>query len=159
MNPRGPRTWSLTAAVVLAGVLAACGSSAPEGAATPSAVAGAAATVPASGVVRYVRSGGLAGRSETLTVQPSGAAVLQTDVGATQARLTPAERSALRRALDGARFPGPTRGAHRAVPDGFTYTVTVGSLTVRFGQNEAPDGLADLLHVLQGVANRLSAGD
>jgi hypothetical protein len=47
----------------------------------------------------------------------------------------------------------------RAVPDGFTYTVTVGSVTVRFGENEVPDGLTDLLRVLQGVANRLSAGD
>jgi hypothetical protein len=173
MNPRGSDrrtgaravTVALVPAVTLAGVLTACGGSAPEGARTPSAAASASATgtpsssVSAAVVVRYVRSGGLAGRSETLTIQPSGVAVLRTDADTAQDHLTGAERSALRRALDRARFPGPTRGVRRAVPDGFTYTVTVGSVTVRFGENEVPDGLTDLLRVLQGVANRLSAGD
>jgi hypothetical protein len=172
MNPRGSDrrtgaravTVALVPAVTLAGVLTACGGSAPEGARTPSAAASASATgTPSSSVsaavVRYVRSGGLAGRSETLTIQPSGVAVLRTAADTAQDRLTGAERSALRRALDRARFPGPTRGVRRAVPDGFTYTVTVGSVTVRFGENEVPDGLTDLLRVLQGVANRLSAGD
>jgi hypothetical protein len=148
---------------VLAGLLAACGgttatpgaSGTPAGPGTGSPTASAAPTE--APLVRYARSGGIAGRHEELTISPGGDAVLRRD-GAPAARgaLTRTERSALSGALGDAGLPPGTRTRHAGPPDGFTYTVTVGSATVEFGENDVPADVAGLLRVLQGVADRLA---
>ena len=111
--------------------------------------------------VRYVRSGGLAGREEVLDISPEGTVVLTRASGDRSVRsaLTPAERSALAAALDRAqlpRYPQINRQPSPGYRDAFSYALTVGSVTVWFHDGSVPPGVVDLVRALQGITQRVS---
>ncbi|HEV7826431.1 MAG TPA: protealysin inhibitor emfourin [Mycobacteriales bacterium] len=153
----------LAALAVAAVVLGGCGGSPPSPAgstAPPAPSSSAPAPAPTPGeTIRYVRSGGVAGLRESLVITPDGTAVLTSRQFPSPRRspLTAAERTALASALAQAELqPAPRRRSLRpGHPDEFSYTVTVGSVTLHLTQSAVPTRLRPLLAVLQGVANRL----
>jgi hypothetical protein len=110
------------------------------------------------GTLTYHRSGGLAGRSDALTLKPGGSATVAARFNATRTvTLNPAELKAVERALanvDLARLdaeykpPGP-------VADGVGETVTYGGRRVSTATGaEPPRQLVSLLVTLSGLVDR-----
>jgi hypothetical protein len=81
------------------------------------------------GEVRYVRSGGIAGKQETLVVQPDGRATHQRHDVQDAFELTDDELSGLADELE--RFEVREDLAPRPAPDAFTYVVDYGGRTAR----------------------------
>lgn len=119
---------------------------------TPASSPPTPTSVPAAAgpLVVFSRSGGIAGRQVTLTVQPDGHATL---VGARQAdwTLSPGQLDGLRRALEDAdlRAVAPTG---EPVLDGYSYRVTYGGRTVLLSGNALSDGAATVVDKLSTLA-------
>ena len=104
--------------------------------------------------LNYVRSGGIAGEHDELTVQPDGRATLTVRGGGEeQIRLSDEELDDLRGALDGSGLQDvPSDSASsRPVPDAFSYTITYGDKEVRTDDASNPDELTELIGVLDGI--------
>lgn len=107
-------------------------------------------SVAAAPLVVFSRTGGLAGRAVTLTVQPDGAAQVfgRREVSWT---LTPGQLDGLRRALEDADLrPVPPTGA--PVLDGFSYRITYAGRSVLLRGNPVPGGAATVLARLSALA-------
>jgi hypothetical protein len=102
----------------------------------------------------YTRSGGLAGQTTELTIQPDGSAVLS---GSESARfdLTAAEMDTVANALAGVDFSQSAGGSGRPpgqpIPDAFHYQVTYDGHTARAQDTQVPSSLRPLLGALQSV--------
>jgi hypothetical protein len=109
--------------------------------------------------VLFVRSGGIAGADDRLSIGPDGAAVLlRRKSPAVETHLTPAERDSLHSALDRAVLSAPSRGlpGPPGPPDTYTYSVTLRGSTVHVPQTAVPPGLRELVGVLLDITNRLA---
>ncbi len=143
-------------ALVVLLVLAGCGSAGDgslTGAGATPLPTGASPTVssPAAPLVVFSRTGGLAGRAVTLTVQPDGTAQV---IGRREATwtLTPGQLDGLRRALADADLrPVPPSGV--PVLDGFSYRITYAGRSVLLEGDPVPDGAATAVARLSALAD------
>jgi hypothetical protein len=110
-------------------------------------------------LVRYERTGGLAGTRDLLTVRRSGSATLVRHRGSnsTTLRLSCAKLRTLRTALVNARFASlsPVYSPDDPYADGFIESISYGGRTVRvFTGSEPPARLARVLGLLRALASR-----
>lgn len=107
-------------------------------------------------LVFYEKSGGLAGKTSSMSVDANGVAVLSPD--SRKVRLRRAELKGLGRAIAKADVPSlPKLNRPRTVPDGFQYTVKAQGETVQAETGAIPRRLQPLLGELarvEGLARR-----
>lgn len=123
----------------------------PSGSVPPPGSAPSGSVPPVAGpLVVFSRTGGIAGRQATLTVQPDGRAAL---VGARQAdwTLSPGQLDGLQRALAGADLR-PVAPTGEPVLDGYSYRVTYAGRTVLLSGDPVPPGAASLVEKLSTLA-------
>jgi hypothetical protein len=126
-------------------LLAACGSGG-GGAGDDTAPGGVAAPV-----VVFVRSGGLAGTHDEVSVDPSGVATItRGPAGASSTRtLTTAELAELRTALDRARIATLEREyLDRSAADAYQYAVTYQGVTVTADEAVVPAAVRPAIELL-----------
>lgn len=115
---------------------------------------GGEAAAEMSDELHFVRSGGLAGTHDELTIQPDGEAKLTVRGGdETQFRLSDEELDDLQSALDSSDLQSvPSDSMSEGpVPDAFSYTITYGDKEVRTDDPSVPDELKDILAALDGI--------
>jgi hypothetical protein len=109
-----------------------------------------------AGPLTYVRSGGFAGETQELKLQPDGSGTITSDLGgqesANRFTLTPAERERIAQLVGEADLA--TLQPRRAPPvdDGYTYELTYGGLTVRWEMDGTPERAGELVEVLGALA-------
>lgn len=101
-------------------------------------------------MVVLVRSGGLAGTHDEVSVDPSGVATVTTSRGAPSTRtLTTAELADLRAALDRARIATLERDyLDRSAADAYQYAVTYQGVTVTADEAVVPATLRPAIELL-----------
>jgi len=103
--------------------------------------------------LHYVRSGGIAGRHDELTIQPNGDAILSVrGEEETRFRLSDEEMIDLRTALEdsGLESVAADSMSDQPAPDAFSYSITYGSIEVRTDDPSVPNDLKGLLALLTG---------
>ena len=111
-------------------------------------------------LVKYRRSGGLAGDSVRLVVARNGNARLATPSGSRRTALNRKLQSRLTRTLRRAHFARlkPSYQPATPVPDAFTHTVTHHGHTVRAVDTAAPRRLQAVIDILNRIILKLSRG-
>ena len=100
----------------------------------------------------FTRQGGLAGTNDRLVVRPDGGWTLTTKAGTKEGKLTPAELTALKGALEQVGFSKlPTAAGSTTVADGYTYTVTYGGKEVQAKDGAVPAALQPVITTLNGL--------
>ena len=161
--------WRIAGLIMVLALVAACGqptsteSSAET--ATPVPTSGGS-TAPAGGstaqvdamIATWTRSGGLAGRTESMQIYADGRVVLDADGTTRTATVPPMLTRSLQEALTGSAFQALEAEYGQQSPDAFQYTVQAGSKTVRtYDGVENPPALAAVLgqlNALYGMASR-----
>ena len=160
---RAPRSVPTTMrAVLLTGILAlalsACGSegesSAPAG--------GASSSSPGErldGPVKFLVTGGEAFREDRMTVQPDGAARVQTRAGTRTARLTRDELDAVVAQLEDADLPQIPEDSltKPPMPDALAFSVVHGGREVSTDSGSMPEDLEPLVGTFIGLIDRYGA--
>jgi hypothetical protein len=104
--------------------------------------------------LHFVRSGGLAGEHDELTIQPDGQSTLTVRGGdEEQFQLSDDELDDLQTALDGSGLEDAASDStsEQPAPDAFSYVITYGDKEVRTDDPSVPDELKDLLVTLDGI--------
>jgi hypothetical protein len=100
-----------------------------------------------AGPVSYKRAGGIAGRIDTLTLQPDGSGTIDSfRIGTKRFKLTTEELDALARELAGADLasvPAETTSSRR-VPDAFAHRLTYDGRTVETDDSSMPKSVRGL---------------
>ncbi|MDG6104376.1 hypothetical protein Daura_10960 [Dactylosporangium aurantiacum] len=100
----------------------------------------------------FTRQGGLAGTNDRLVVRPDGAWTLTTKAGTKEGKLTPAELTAIKGALEQVGFSKlPTANGSTNVADGYTYTITYGGHEVTAKDGAVPTALQPVITTLNGL--------
>jgi hypothetical protein len=114
---------------------------------------GGEATAEMSAELQFVRSGGIAGQHDELTIQPNGDAKLTVRNGEEASfRLSDDELKELQSALDdGLQGVDTDSTSEQPAPDAFTYAISYGDEEVRTDDLSVPDELTELLSTLTGI--------
>jgi hypothetical protein len=116
----------------------------------PFACGGEASAARLKGPLGFDRSGGIAGLTESLKIQPSGRA--RVDTRRTKPRsftLTARERRRVEAAVAGARLARVKVPKHPYVPDAFVYRIAYGGRKINFDGPSMPHAVEHLVGVLE----------
>jgi hypothetical protein len=109
-------------------------------------------SAPLAGPLSYVRSGGIAGETQELTIQPDGQARITSDLGgaekAADFTLSDDQRSEVARLVEEADVATLKAGDAPPVADGYAYELAYGGKTVRWEMGGTPERAAELVRVL-----------
>jgi hypothetical protein len=101
------------------------------------------------GTLSYVRSGGLAGETDELTIQRDGRAKVTTDRGGAQSfKLTASEREKIAKLVKEADLATLKVRKTPPVPDGYAYEIAYGTRKVSFESNATPQRVKKLVTAL-----------
>lgn len=144
---RGLRTAIALVAALVIGAVAAL------------AALGCSAAGHQAALVKYRRSGGLAGGYTQLIVEKGEKARLTTGSGTRRGLLGPKTRARLRRALRRAHFArlSPSYEPAAPVPDAFTHKITHAGHTVRAVDTAVPSRLQAVIDILNRIAAKLGS--
>ena len=164
MKSRTPIAVTALLALALAGcadeakdaTAGASGTPATSAAAPAASASAGASTSAGPGVsdtlLTFTRQGGLAGTNDRLVVRPDGAWTLTTKAGTKEGKLTPAELTALKGALDQVGFSKlPKATGSTNVADGYTYSITYGGDEVVAKDGAVPTALQPVITTLNGL--------
>ena len=109
-----------------------------------------------SGPLEYVRSGGIAGETQVLTIQPDGRARVTSDLGGTEQgsdfTLDDSQRDEIAQLVNDADLATVKPREAPPVADGYQYELSYGGDTVRWEMDATPEELAELVRVLGELA-------
>jgi hypothetical protein len=110
------------------------------------------------GSLSYVRSGGLAGETQELTIQRDGRATVTSDLGgadkASDFMLTDSERDQVAGLVQEADLATLEARKTPPVADGYAYELTYGGRTIRWEMGATPERAAKLVRILGGLAEK-----
>jgi len=111
---------------------------------------GQASAARLNGPLAFDRSGGIAGLTESLRIQPSGRAHVDTRRTRPHAfTLTARERRRVERAVAGAHLARVKVPKHAYVPDAFVYRIAYGGRRIEFDGPSMPHAVEHLVGVLE----------
>ena len=109
-----------------------------------------------NGPLSYVRSGGIAGETQELTIQPDGRGRVTSDLGgteqATDFTLSDSEREEIAKLVNDVDLATVEVDDAPPVADGYAYELTYGGDTVRWEMDATPEDISELVRVLGSVA-------
>ena len=109
-----------------------------------------------SGPLSYVRSGGIAGETQVLTIQPDGRARVTSDLGgneqASDFSLDDSQRDEIAQLVNDADLATVKAREAPPVADGYQYELSYGGDMVRWEMGGTPDRIAELVRVLGELA-------
>ena len=116
---------------------------------------GESAAPPLDSPVKYVRTGGLAGETQTLTVLPTGGARLILDTGTKHEvkdfTVDPDQFEHIEELADASDLEAIEVHNKTSAPDAYTYVLTYDGDTVQWQQGQGPQELTELTDVLDDV--------
>lgn len=111
-------------------------------------------TLPA---VSFSRTGGIAGFQDELRITAAGQVTATTrQSGTRQGTLTTGERTELLAGLQKFALAATPSKPPRAIPDGFSYVITVDGHSARFGDPSIPQQARELIDVFSRILNRVT---
>jgi hypothetical protein len=117
-----------------------------------------AASATLAGPVEYVRSGGLAGETETLTIRPDGAGTFELDRGLDQPskdfEISDEERERLAGLVQEADLASVQVEQSDPVPDAYVYSLSYDGRKVAWETDHEPEPLDELTDALSDLAEK-----
>jgi hypothetical protein len=109
-----------------------------------------------SGPLSYVRSGGIAGETQVLTIQPDGGGKVTSDLGGTEQAsdfaLDDTQREEIAKLVNDADLATVKAREAPPVADGYQYELSYGGDTVRWEMDGTPERISELVRVLGELA-------
>jgi hypothetical protein len=107
--------------------------------------------------VGFNRTGGIAGFQDELRITAAGQVTTTTrQSGTRQGTLTAGERSELLTSLRKFALTATPSRPPRAIPDGFSYVITVDGRSARFGDPSIPQQARELIDLFSRILNRVA---
>jgi hypothetical protein len=109
-----------------------------------------------NGPLEYVRSGGIAGETQVLSIQPDGRGRVTSDLGGTEQgsdfSLDDSQRDEIAKLVNDVDLRSVDAPETPPVADGYQYELTYGGDTVRWEMDGTPQEIAELVRVLGELA-------